>query len=73
MALVRPQCTRRCSEQEKVTFFDMLGIDRNRLPHRQYHGAAGRPTRYFALKLPIAADTKTTTFAYVDPSKYTDT
>ena len=30
-------------------------------------------TRYFALKLPIAADTKTATFAYVDPGRYTDT
>ena len=73
MALVRPQYTRRCSEQEKVAFFDLLGIDRRRLPRRLYHGANGNQTRYFALKLPIAADAKTATFAYLDPGRYTDT
>ena len=61
------------SEQEKVAFFDLLGIDRRRLPRRLYHGANGNQTRYFALKLPIATDTKTATFAYVDPGRYTDT
>ena len=61
------------TEQEKVAFFDLLGIDRRRLPHRLYHGANGNQTRYFALKLPIAANAKTATFAYVDPGKYTDT
>ena len=30
-------------------------------------------TRYFALKLPIAVDAKTATFAYVDAVRYTDT
>ena len=43
------------TEQEKVAFFELLGIDRNRIPHRIYHGAVGKQTRYFALKLPIAA------------------
>ena len=33
----------------------------------------GKQTRYFALKLPIAVDTKTATFAYVDPGKDSDT
>ncbi len=61
------------TEQEKVAFFDLLGIDRRRLPRRLYHGANGNQTRYFALKLPIAVDTKTATFAYVDPGKDTDT
>ena len=61
------------TEQEKVAFFEVLGIDRRRLPHRLYHGANGNQTRYFALKLPIAADTKTATFAYVDPGKDSDT
>ena len=61
------------TEQEKVSFFDSLGIDRRRLPKRLYHGANGNQTRYFALKLPIAADAKTATFAYVDPGKDTDT
>ena len=50
-----------------------LGIDRGRLPRRLYHGATGNQTRYFALKLPIACNAKTATFAYVDPGKYTDT
>ena len=59
--------------QEKVAFFDLLGIDRMRLPHRVYLGAVGSQTRYFALKLPIAADARTATFIYVDPGKYTDT
>ena len=61
------------TEQEQVAFLDLLGIDRRRLPHRVYLGAVGSQTRYFALKLPIAADTKTATFAYVDPGKDTDT
>ena len=61
------------TEQEKVAFFDLLGIDRNRIPHRIYHGAVGKQTRYFALKLPIAADAKTATFGYIDPGNTTDT
>ena len=61
------------TEQEQVAFLDLLGIDRRRLPHRVYLGAVGSQTRYFALKLPIAADTKTAPFAYVDPGKDTDT
>ena len=61
------------TEQEKVAFFDLLGIDRNRIPHRIYHGAVGKQTRYFALKLPIAADAKTATFGYIDPGNNTDT
>ena len=61
------------TEQEKVAFFDSLGIDRKRLPKRVYQGAVGKQTRYFALKLPIAANAKTATFAYVDPGKDTDT
>ena len=61
------------TEQEKVAFFDSLGIDRNRIPHRIYQGAVGKQTRYFALKLPIAADANSATFAYVDPGNDTDT
>ena len=71
--LEHPQLPWLPSEQEKVAFFDLLGFDRRRLPRRLYHGADGNQTRYFALKLPIAADTKTATFAYVDPGRYTDT
>ena len=61
------------TEQEKVAFFELLGIDRHRIPHRIYHGAVGKQTRYFALKLPIAVDAKTATFAYIDPGNTTDT
>ena len=71
--LEHPQLPWLPTEQEKVAFFDLLGIDRRRLPRRLYHGANGNQTRYFALKLPIAADAKTATFAYVDPGRYTDT
>ena len=51
----------------------LLGIDRNRIPHRIYHGAVGKQTRYFALKLPIACDSKSATFVYIDPGNTTDT
>ena len=61
------------TEQEKVAFFEALGIDRKRIPKRVYQGAVGKQVRYFALKLPIACDTKNATFAYVDPGKDTDT
>ena len=61
------------TEQEKVAFFELLGIDRNLIPRRVYQGAVGKQTRYFALKLPIAIEAKTATFAYIDPGKDTDT
>ena len=61
------------TEQEKVECFDLLGIDRKRIPRRVYQGAVRKQTRYFALKLPVAVDHKTATFAYVDPGKDTDT
>ena len=61
------------NEPEKVAFFDSLGIDRKRIPRRVYQGAMGKQLRYFALKMPIACDTKTATFVYVDPGKDTDT
>ena len=32
------------SEQEKVAFFELLGIDRNRIPHRIYQGAVRKQT-----------------------------
>ena len=61
------------TEQEKVGFFELMGIDRKRIPRRIYQGAVGKQTRYFALKLPIAVDAKSATFAYVDPGNSTDT
>ena len=71
--LEHPECSWLPTEPEKVSFFESLGIDRRRIPHRVYQGAVGKQTRYFALKLPIAVDTKTATFAYVDPGKDSDT
>ena len=71
--LEHPQLPWLPTEPEKVSFFELLGVDRRRLPHRLYHGANGNQTRYFALKLPIAANAKTATFVYVDPGRYTDT
>ena len=60
------------AEQEKVAFFEELGLSRGLIPRRIYYGAVGTRKRYFALKLPIAADSATVTFAYVDPGHQTD-
>ena len=61
------------TEQEKVRCFEALELPRRLLPRRVYGGAVKEQKRYFALKLPVAVDTKTATFAYVDPGKQTDT
>ena len=71
--LEHPELSWLPTEQEKVAFFELLGIDRRRLPHRVYLGAMKKQTRYFALKLPIACDGKSATFAYIDPGNTTDT
>ena len=42
------------------------------LPRRIYYGVVGNQKRYFALKLPLAVDPETVTFAYVDPGHQTD-
>jgi len=60
------------TEQEKVDHFSGRGIRRDLLPSRRYAGAAGDTRRYFAHKLPIAADEKSATFVYVDPGRRTD-
>ncbi len=60
------------AETEKVAFFEKLGLSRRLIPRRIYYGAVGAQKRYFALKLPIAADPETVTFAYVDPGHQTD-
>ena len=59
------------TEPEKVRCFEELGLERRMLPHRVYKGARGRQKRYFALKLPIAVDSETATFAYADPGNKT--
>ena len=61
------------TEPEKVEFFQKLGLPRRLIPRRIYYGMAGNQKRYFALKLPLAADLKTVTFAYVDPGHSTAT
>ena len=60
------------TEQEKVGHFTGRGIRRDHLPSRDYGGAAKSTRRYFALKMPIAADDKSATFVYVDPGRHTD-
>ena len=60
------------TEPEKVRCFEALGLDLQMLPHRVYKEAVGKQKCYFALKLPIAVDSETATFAYVDPGNETD-
>ena len=43
------------TEDEKVWFCKHLNIGKDRLPQRIYGGVARRVTRYFPIKLPIAA------------------
>ena len=61
------------AEPEKVEFFEGLGLSKRLIPRRVYYGAVGTQKRYFALKLPLAGDDETVTFAYVDPGHATDT
>ena len=61
------------TEPEKVRCFEALGLERGLLPRRIYRGTVGRQKRYFALKLPVAVDSETATFIYVDPGNDTDT
>ena len=48
-------------------------MPRRLIPLRIYYGVAGNQKRYFALKLPLAVDPETVTFAYVDPGHSTAT
>ena len=61
------------AEPEKVEFFEKLDLPKRLIPRRIYYGVAGNQKRYFALKLPLAVDPETVTFAYVDPGHQTDT
>ena len=60
------------AEPEKVEFFEKIGLPRRLIPRRIYYGVAGNQKRYFALKLPLAVDPETVTFAYVNPGNQTD-
>ena len=59
------------AEPEKVEFFEKLGLPRRLIPRRIYYGVVGNQKRYFALKLPLAVDPETVTFAYIDPGHQT--
>ena len=61
------------AEPEKVEFFEKIGLSKRLIPRRIYYGVAGNQKRYFALKLPLAVDPETVTFAYVNPGHQTDT
>ena len=61
------------AEQEKVEFFEKLGLPLRLIPRRIYYGVAANLKRYFALKLPLAVDRETITFVYIDPGNQTDT
>ena len=56
------------TEPEKVAYFRRLGVPASALPRREYRGPfSGRSTRrYFAFKLPVAGDGRTTTFVYAE-------
>ena len=69
--LERPELAWLPTEPEKVRRFEALGLERPMLPHRVYKGSRGKQKRYFALKLPIAVDSETATFAYADPGNKT--
>ena len=60
------------AEPEKVEFFEEIGLPLRLIPRRIYYGVVGNQKRYFALKLPLAVDPETVTFAYVDPGHQTD-
>ena len=60
------------TEAEKVEFFEKLGLPLRLLPRRIYCGVVGNQKRYFALKLPLAVEPETVSFAYIDPGHQTD-
>ena len=60
------------AEVEKVEFFEKLGLPLRLLPRRIYCGVVGNQKRYFALKLPLAVEPETVSFAYIDPGHQTD-
>ena len=60
------------AEAGKVEFFEKLGLPRRLLPRWIYCGVVGNQKRYFALKLPLAVEPETVSFAYIDPGHQTD-
>jgi len=62
------------TEQDKVAYFESLGIDPGILPKRTYRPRRGRgrgTIRHFALKLPIAGDRDAAHFVHTDPGHET--
>ena len=55
------------TEQEKVSCFEQLGIERDLLPCRIYAGHAKGLIHYFPLKMPVAVSPESAVFVYVDP------
>ena len=60
------------TESEKVRFCEQLEIPPDLLPRKQYAGAVGETRRYFAIKMPIAAQPERVTFVYIDPEEVTN-
>ena len=60
------------TEPEKVHCFEALDLPREVLPRRTYRGKAGKQNRYFVLKFPVAVNSETATFAYVNPGHETN-
>ena len=60
------------AEPEKVEFFEEIGLPLRLIPRRIYCGVVGNQKRYFALKLPLAVEPETVSFAYIDPGHQTD-
>ncbi|MDE2676420.1 MAG: hypothetical protein OXI76_00785 [Gemmatimonadota bacterium] len=61
------------TEQEKVSAFEALGIERSLLPVRVYRGAARETRRHFPIKLPVALDSARALFVYAEPGHDTAT
>ena len=59
------------TEPDKGGCFEALGLPRRLLSRRVYRGAVKKQKRYSALKLPIAVDSQTAMFAYIDPGNET--
>ena len=54
------------TEGEKVDAFEALGISRDLLPRRDYHGETSVRRAYFPGKFPLALDEEQATFVYPD-------
>ena len=59
------------TEAEKVAAFESLGIEREVLPRRDYHGAGGGQRRFFPAKFPVALGDDAATFVYPDAGDVT--